>query len=105
MKTTLLFFAFIILSTAKSYSNDGGVIFYGNQLIPIHENEIEIKKEVLEIKRITNDTFEVFVDYTFFNPGEEKTILVAFEAPPPYGQFSSAFNEIESHEYIYMIFW
>lgn len=66
-------------------ANDGVFYATGNHLIPIQESEISVKKEVLTIKRINRDYIEVNVEYEFYNPNKEKTILVGFEAPSPSG--------------------
>ncbi|HCN37306.1 MAG TPA: hypothetical protein DIS94_06285 [Bacteroidetes bacterium] len=57
----------------------------GNQLIPMFESEISLKKEVLTIERIDDYKFKVKVEYDLFNPGNERTIDVGFEALSPSG--------------------
>src|SRR5690606_30808421 len=58
----------------------------GNQLIPIKETSVQVRREILSLKRIEKDFLEVTVDYTFFNPEKtSKTILVGFEAFSPSG--------------------
>lgn len=78
---SLLSLSFIAPATA----NDGAYYASGNQIIPLQETDIAVKKEVLTIKRIKNDKVQVTVDYTFHNPGAEKTILMGFEAGSPSG--------------------
>lgn len=68
-----------------SFANDGAFYMRGNQLIPLHESAISIKKEVLMVKRIEGDYLQVTVAYVFDNPSEEKELLVGFEAPSPQG--------------------
>ncbi|NME71069.1 YARHG domain-containing protein [Flammeovirga aprica] len=93
-----LTFIFLALITLRVFANDSAYYASGNQLIPITETDICVTKEVLTIEKKTvyeqNDAGEtvgkqyfayVTVDYTFFNPGPEKTILVGFEAPSPNG--------------------
>jgi len=77
----------LLLITLNLYGNDGAYTLSGNQLIPIGESNISIKKEVLTITRLDDDngTLEVKVEYTLFNPTEAKTILVGFEAAEPEG--------------------
>ena len=63
-----------LLSTTLLFSNDGAFYSSGNQLVPIDETDIECRKEILSIKRVgenSNTQFEVTVDYTFYNPGQE----------------------------------
>ena len=67
------------------YGNDGAFYAKGNQLVPIRESDISVKKEILSVKKVGNDYFEITVYYEFFNPGNEKTITVGFEAFSPYG--------------------
>ncbi len=70
---------------AKASANDSSYYASGNQIIPIQESDISIKKEVLSIKRINDDKVRITVDYTFHNPTAEKTILMGFEAGSPSG--------------------
>jgi hypothetical protein len=79
----VLFFS--ILLSLFIFANDGAYTLSGNQLIPIHESNISIKKEVLTITRVDDGILDVKVDYTFFNPSEAKTVLVGFEANEPSG--------------------
>ena len=82
MKSIIIAFLFIPLF---GYANDGAFFISGNQLIPIQESDISISKEVLTIS-LDGDSFaNVIVEYEFFNPKEEKTILMGFEAMSPSG--------------------
>jgi len=81
MKKLLLF----ILITITLYSNDGAYTLSGNQLVPINESNISVKKEILTITRLDKGILDVKVEYTFFNPNKEKTIVVGFEAAEPEG--------------------
>jgi hypothetical protein len=78
--TILLLFC---LSAFFAFGNDGVFYAAGNQLIPITETDISVKKEVLTINRV-GDHLEVTVYYEFFNPVGEKELLVGFEAQSPY---------------------
>ena len=71
------------LSALFATANDGVFYAEGNQLIPITETDISVKKEVLTINRV-GDHLEVTVYYEFFNPVGEKELLVGFEAKSPY---------------------
>ena len=66
------------------YSNDGAFYMNGNQLIPVNETQVELRKEILTIK-IERGNILIDVDYTFYNPGKSKTVLMGFEAPMPRG--------------------
>ena len=70
-------------SALFSFANDGVFYAAGNQLIPITETDISVKKEVLTLNRVGNH-IEVTVYYEFFNPVGEKELLVGFEAEQPY---------------------
>lgn len=74
-----------LLYSCGLFANDGAYLMSGNQLIPINETSIEIKKEILTLKKV-GENLEVTVDYTFFNPEQvSRTILVGFEAFSPQG--------------------
>lgn len=71
------------------FANDGAYYTSGNQLIPITETDISVKKEILHLKKI-GEYMEVSVYYEFFNPKNEKEILVGFEALPATGDADSS---------------
>ena len=73
----------LLLLIVGAKANDGVYYADGNQLIPITETDISVKKEVLTINRV-GDHLEVTVYYEFFNPSKPKDLLVGFEAAPPY---------------------
>lgn len=94
-------FIIILLSiNCTVFANDGAFYAKGNQLIPINESAISVKKEVLSIKKIRNQYIEVNVYYEFFNPNEDKKITVGFEAFAPEGDVD---NEPKNgkHPYIH----
>lgn len=66
-------------------ANDGAFFARGNQLIPIFETDISVQKEILTIKKVRNEWIEVTVYYEFYNPGNEKSVTVGFEAASPDG--------------------
>ncbi len=74
----------LILSISVS-ANDGSYYVSGNQLIPIIETDISVRKEILKITRKTKRQVEVSVYYEFFNPGNPKSVIVGFEAFSPGG--------------------
>ncbi|MFT5823960.1 MAG: hypothetical protein ACI8ZM_005226 [Crocinitomix sp.] len=76
---------FLCLHVTQLLANDGAFYTNENQLIPIVESTISVKKEVLSIQRIENGYVRVTVSYIFDNPGIPKEILVGFEAPSPAG--------------------
>lgn len=82
MKKTFLFLL-MLLPFVGARANDGVYYASGNQLIPITETDISVKKEILTVNRV-GDHLEVTVYYEFFNPAKPKDLLVGFEAPAPY---------------------
>ena len=78
----------------EGYTNDGAFYMAGNQLIPINETDISVKKEILYIKK-TQEFAEVSVYYEFFNPKDEKEIIVGFEAGIPLGD--AGFSPVNGH--------
>jgi hypothetical protein len=93
----------MVLSFAVAKANDGVYFTSGNHLIPITESEISVKKEILDVTRI-NQQIHVHVYYEFFNPGNEKTLLVGFEALPPGGAWDITeedYRNLVDHPYIY----
>jgi len=76
----------LILLSLNLFGNDGAYTLSGNQLIPIKESKISIKKEVLTINCVDNKNLDILVEYTLFNPDNSKEILVGFEASEPDGK-------------------
>ncbi len=102
MKNKIVLYLMMVLSVSI-FANDGAYYASGNQLIPITETEICVTKEVLTIVRkieeSDTDYVYVTVEYTFFNPGVEKMVLVGFEAPSPSGDVNG-FPKNGAHPYI-----
>ncbi len=71
-------------------ANDGVFYARGNQLIPVAETDISVRKEILSLKKVGNRFIEVTVYYEFHNPGNAKTITVGFEAASPSGDVEAA---------------
>ncbi|MES2618442.1 MAG: YARHG domain-containing protein [Bacteroidota bacterium] len=82
-KATLI--AFLLLISSALFGNDGSYYMSGNHLIPMIESGIDVRKEILTIKRVNEDYLQVNVYYEFFNPGEAKVLDVGFEAHSPSG--------------------
>ena len=83
MKNTLIILFFFI--NTYIFANDGAYYTSGNQLIPMYESDISVRKEILSIKKIDGDKVLVNVYYEFYNPKGNKNILVGFEAGYPEG--------------------
>ncbi|OQP45117.1 hypothetical protein A4D02_34465 [Niastella koreensis] len=71
------------------YSNDGAFRSAGNQLIPMYETDISVKKEILTINRIGGRKVAITVYYEFFNPKADKMVEVGFEATSPSGDVNA----------------
>lgn len=80
----------LMLTCYAAMANDGAFFAKGNQLIPIKETDISVKKEILTLKKVRNKFIEVTVYYEFFNPGRDKRLTVGFEAFSPYGDVDGA---------------
>ena len=87
------------ISVLFSFANDGVFYASGNQLIPITETDISVKKEVLTINRVGNH-LEVTVYYEFFNPVGEKELLVGFEAEAAYNSLYDPMELFPKHPHI-----
>lgn len=90
---------FLSLSLAfgflAGYSNDGAFRSAGNQLIPMYETDISVKKEILTINRIGERKVAITVYYEFFNPKADKVVEVGFEAASPAGDVE--FRPVNGH--------
>lgn len=73
------------LSCLMTHANDGVYMTSGNQLVPLQETDISVKKEVLTITLTDTNNAVIDVAYEFFNPSSRpKTVLMGFEADPSY---------------------
>lgn len=71
-------------------ANDGAFLVNGNQLIPMYETDVSVKQEILTIKRINKTQARITVYYEFFNPKQDKTLEVGFEAYSPSGDANNS---------------
>lgn len=81
----ILFVILLSFSCVISKANDGVYYYYasGSLLVPVHETEISVAKEILTIT-IGKDSFAIVdVYYEFMNNSEAKTVTMAFEANVP----------------------
>lgn len=92
--------AVMMAFASPSMANDGIYYTSGNQLVPLRETDIAVKKEVLTID-ITDGKYAIVdVYYEFLNPGSKaKTVLMGFEAAPPYNA-EQTFSDSGIHPYI-----
>lgn len=86
-----LFLLLLLLAThgVNALANDGVYTGSGSSLMPSHESQISIRKELLTIKRV-GMSVHVNVLYEMFNPGREKTATVGFEGSAPIGDVTNA---------------
>lgn len=81
----ILYVILLSFSCVISKANDGVYYYYasGSLLVPVHETEISVAKEILTIT-IGKDSFAIVdVYYEFMNNSEAKTVTMAFEANVP----------------------
>lgn len=95
--TLLILLAFAGVGTADA--NDGVYFANGNQLIPIHETDISVKKETLTITLGDDGYAAVDVYYEFYNHGKAKTVQMGFESMKPYNT-TDELNPAGIHPYI-----
>lgn len=87
LKRALLCMGTMIVWSLTAMANDGSFLVAGNQIVPIDETDISIKKEVLTLTFVpNNEELEyVMVDvyYEFYNPHGKRTLTMGFEAQMP----------------------
>lgn len=74
----------MFFGSVSATANDGAYYMSGNQLVPMYTTQIDVKKEVLDIRR-EGDEIVVNVHYELYNKGKPVSLLVGFEAMPPSG--------------------
>ncbi|MBX7225159.1 MAG: YARHG domain-containing protein [Chitinophagales bacterium] len=72
---------------AYLFSNDGVFYASGMTLVPKTETRIELRKEILTMKKIGN-YMRVYIYFEFYNPGDPIVETVGFVTPPPGGDIS-----------------
>jgi len=87
MKYKIIFLLFILINI-NLIANDGVFYASGNNLIPLQETSISLKKELLIFKIKNFNQLLVEVNFEFYNPGKEKKLLVGFVSPPASGDIS-----------------
>ena len=101
MKKNLLATAILLLAAcATAQANDGVYYTNGNQLVPIHETDIAVTKEVLTISLCDDGNALVDVSYELTNNGPAKTVEMGFEADSPYNA-EADIDKSGKHPYIY----
>lgn len=81
---------FLALTVCTAFSmpalpNDGVFYAQGNNLVPLQETRVELRKEVLKFFVRDFNFMDVDVDFEFFNPDGERRLTVGFVSPPAMG--------------------
>ena len=96
-----IFIAFLLLETAVSaIANDGVFFVNGSNLVPVHETDIRLEREILTITLGDDGYAGVDVYYELENPGAPKTVTMGFEAAAPYNDWEAPFSHQGIHPYI-----
>jgi YARHG domain len=96
MKFGLTFLLLMAITYARC--DDGAFFASGNTLFPLQETSIELKKEYLNLTFNDQSILGVDILFEFYNPGEDKEILVGFVTPPADGVIPE--KEILNHPQI-----
>jgi len=75
----------VLVCALRGNANDGVFYVSGNNLIPLQETRIELRKELLRFYVTDFEWMKVDVDFTFYNPGPAKEVIVGFVTPPAGG--------------------
>lgn len=90
----------LLLAAYGASANDGVYYTSGNQLVPLKETDISVKKEILTISLQDDGFAKVDVYYEFHNPGTAtKSVTMGFEADPPYN-YDNKFYPSGKHPHI-----
>ncbi len=81
----LILFICLVLAGHAAAVNDGVFYSRGGTLIPLQETQISLRKEVLKFFVTDYQFMNVEVDFEFYNPGNEKSVIVGFVTPPASG--------------------
>ncbi|MEZ5307865.1 MAG: YARHG domain-containing protein [Pyrinomonadaceae bacterium] len=76
---------FLLIFVVGAFANDGVFYVQGNNLVPLQETQVRLKKEVLRFYVTDFGWMRVDVDFTFVNPGKSKKVTVGFVTPPASG--------------------
>ena len=84
-KAILCLILCLVWFTGFAFANDGVFYVQGSTLLPLQETQVELRKEILKFYIKDFEWMDVDVDFTFYNPGNEKTVTVGFVTPPASG--------------------
>jgi hypothetical protein len=95
MKKLVVIAIFLIAAFAviSASANDGVFYAQGNNLIPLQETKVELRKEILKFFVRDFGFMDVDVDFEFYNPGEDRTLTVGFVSPPSFGDVDEGGEE------------
>jgi len=85
-RLSILFISTFYLITQ---ANDGAFTGSGSNLVPITDSTISVEKEILKVTRVDANYVEVDVYYEFYNEGQQKQLLIGFEAMSASGDVST----------------
>lgn len=92
---------FLLLASVCAFANDGVYYTSGNVLVPMRENTISVRKEILTITIGKENMAKVDVYYEFYNPDSTKTVAMAFEAAAPYNDADFDIGKSHEHPHIH----
>ena len=96
----VLILVFCCMTALFAWANDGVFFTEGTHLIPIAETDISVKKEVLTLNRV-GEKIQVTVYYEFYNPADQREVLVGFEAAAPDTYFNEqSVKKFPEHPYM-----
>ena len=76
----LIIWTMMLIASVSMMANDGTYYTSGNQLIPLQETSISVKKEILTISLRDNGYADVDVYYEFYNPENiAKKVQMAYD--------------------------
>lgn len=88
MRTFILSLMMLLAAFFSAQANDGVYFTSGNFLVPVHETDISVAKEILTITIGKDSLATVDVQYEFVNYAQAKNVTMAFEATAPYNDLS-----------------
>lgn len=99
-KSSFSLILLLLIGTLTVTANDGIYYMDGNQLVPLTETDVEVRREVLTISLLDDGYAMVDVQYQFFNPTfSTKHVVMGFEADPPYNDWKYSYKRA-THPYM-----
>ncbi|MEZ5347223.1 MAG: YARHG domain-containing protein [Pyrinomonadaceae bacterium] len=85
IKTLLIAAVCAVFFSNFVFANDGVFYAQGGTIMPMQETQVSLRKEILKFFVVDFEFVDVDIDFEFYNPGEEKTVIVGFVTPPAGG--------------------